>query len=128
MVRLHLRIRRFRRLSAPPTNKKQLRSFLGLVGWYQKFIPNYAEVTVPLTNALREGTPHNVNWENEHLESFSKLKECITSAPVLKAPDFTRPFILQTDASDHAVGAALLQEFHDGLLPVAFVSKKVTAS
>lgn len=77
------------------------------------------------TNALRKGTPNNVKWESEHQEAFLKLKDCITSAPILKTPDFTRPFLLQTDASDYAVGAALLQEFDDGLHPVAFASEKL---
>ena len=113
-------------LSFPhPTTKKQLRSFLGLIGWYQKFIPNYSLITAPLTNLLQKKQPNALRWNEEHESAFEILKKTIVSEPMLRTPDFNLPFVVQTDASETAIGAALLQEFGDGLLPVAFASRKL---
>lgn len=112
------------RQCCPPSNKKKLRSFLGLTGWYQKFIPNYSKITSSLTDLLRRGSPNKLRWESKHQVSFELLKRSITSSPILRTPDFARPFVVQTDASDTAVGAALLQ-FSNGLFPVAFASRKL---
>ena len=68
-------------------------------------------------NALR--------WNEEHESAFEILKKTIVSEPMLRTPDFSLPFVVQTDASETAIGAALLQEFGDGLLPVAFASRKL---
>ena len=113
-------------LKAPvPTTKRQLRSFLGLVGWYQKFIPHYSHVTASLTDLLKTGCPNQLKWRSVHQEAFDRLKRCLTSFPILRAPDFAQPFVVQTDASAFALGAALLQEFEEGLLPVAYASRKL---
>lgn len=111
--------------SPPPITKKQLRSFLGLVGWYRKFIPHFATVTACLTDLLRKGKPNKLNWLPQHHDSFIKLKKLIMSPPILRAPDFKRPWVVQTDASDYAIGAALLQEYDGVLLPLAFASRKL---
>ena len=94
-----------------PTTKKQLRSFLGLIGWYQKFIPNYSHITAPLTNLLQKKQPNVLKWNGEHESAFEVLKKTIVSEPMLRTPDFSLPFVVQTDASETAIGAALLQEF-----------------
>lgn len=110
------------RQRSPPSTKKQLRSFLGVTGWYQKFIPNYSQVTAALTDLLRKGCPSKLRWESEHREAFDYLKKAITSSPVLRTPDFALPFEVQTNATDRAVGAILMQEFRDGLFPVSYAS------
>jgi hypothetical protein len=91
-----------------PTNVKQLRGFLGLTGYYKRFIKSYATIATPLTNLLKK-------------EAFSHLKSAITSAPVLTLPQFNQPFTLETDASGTGVGAVLSQGGH----LIAFFSKKM---
>ena len=108
-----------------PLNKKNLRSFLGLTGYYRSHIKDYAQITVPLTELLKKDKPNTLQWNQPETEAFQKLKECLTTAPVLMNPDFEKPFILQTDASNTAIGAVLSQQFEDGEHPVAYLSKKL---
>ena len=111
----------------PPHTKKQVRSFLGLAGFYRQYVPNFAEVATPLSELTQKGQPDRVIWGNPQEAAFNKLKSILTKAPILKLPVLDKAFILQTDASDVGVGAALLQE-HDGCLhPVAFASKKLVS-
>ena len=113
-------------LQAPiPKTKRQVRSFMGLVGYYRSYIPNFSALAAPLTNLLKKGQPREVKWVPEADVSFQKLKEMLSTHPILRLPDLTRPFILQADASDSGVGASLLQEFDDGKFPVAYASKKL---
>lgn len=107
----------------PPKNIKQLRSFLGMTSFFSKFIADYARIAAPLNNLKRKSVKFKL--EEEQLTSFLELKEKLTTAPVLKFPDFNRKFILRTDASDMAVGAVLLQEYEDGLHPIQFASRKL---
>jgi hypothetical protein len=106
-----------------PKTKKNVRSFLGLIGFYRKFIPNFADIAVPLTDQTKTNVPNKVQWLDIHQESFDKLKGEICKDSVLKNPDFNRKFILQTDASQIGMGAVLQQEFEDGRHPVMFISK-----
>ena len=108
-----------------PQTKREVRAFLGLTGYYRRFIPNYASTATPLTDLTRKTEPTTVKWTRECEVAFKKLKELLCSGPVLRTPDFTQPFIVQTDASDRAVGAVLSQAREDGDQPVAFFSKKL---
>jgi hypothetical protein len=113
-------------LKAPrPVNKKQLRSFLGLVGYFRRFIPNFAAIAVPLTDLTREGTPNELEWEQPQVQAYNALRESLIHPPILRLPDVSRPFILQTDASADGIGAILLQEEQGVKHPIAFVSKKL---
>ena len=95
-------------LEAPkPTDKKQLRSFLGLVGYYRKFIPNFAAIAVPLTDLTRKGTPNRLQWQGPQKLAFKSLKAHIANPPVLQLPDFNKEFVLQTDACNEGIGAIL---------------------
>ena len=109
-----------------PETKTQLRSFLGLVGYYRKFIPNFASVAVPLTDRIRKGEPNRIKWEESQEKAFNTLKHRVTSAPILHLPDLTLIFILRSDASEVGLGAVLLQEKNGEKFPTAYASKKMT--
>lgn len=100
-----------------PADVKELCRFLGLAGYYRKFVRNFAVIARPLHDLLRKG--QLFVWTENHQSAFQALKDVLVSAPVLALPDFTQPFQIQTDASDRGVGAVLLQQGH----PLAFVSK-----
>ena len=111
-----------------PKTKKNVRSCLGLIGFYRKFIPNFADIAVPLTDLTKKNVPNKVKWLDIHQESFDKLKGEICKDSVLKKPDFNRKFILQTNASQIGMGAVLQQEFEDGRYPVMFISKRFSGA
>ena len=110
----------------PPKNKTQLRSFLGSLGYYQKFVKNYAELTEPLTQFLKKTSPDNIPWTDTTLDIFNTLRKILIQQPVLQLPNMNLPFTLQTDASNVGLGAVLLQanqndpEMH---FPVAYASR-----
>ncbi|XP_021346951.1 uncharacterized protein LOC110446237 [Mizuhopecten yessoensis] len=108
-----------------PVTKKQVRSFLGLAGFYRKFIPNFAAISVPLTDLTKKGGANKVVWGESQEIAFNTLKKMLTAGPVLKLADLEQDFILRTDASDTGLGAVLLQEDNDKKLPVAYASKKL---
>ena len=109
-----------------PTTKKQVRSFLGLVGFFRRFIPQFARVAEPLTNLTKKNQPNKITeWTPELDRSFEELKSALTKEPILKLPDLNRKFILQTDASDKAIGAILMQDHEGEKYPVAYASKKL---
>lgn len=109
-----------------PTSKKQVRAFLGLTGYYRRFMPNYADIASPITDLTRKDAPNRVKWTPSCQQAFTSLKNTLCSSPVLRSPDFQRNFILQTDASDRGVGAVLSQRDDDGMdYPIAYFSKKL---
>ena len=91
-----------------PKCVKDIQIFLGGSGYYRRFIKDYATIALPMTNLLK-GTEKFV-WGSEQEESFTKLKDALTSYPILKLPDFSKPFILYTDASNYAMGSVLSQK------------------
>ena len=91
----------------PPTNLEQLRYFLGLAGYYRKFIPNFASIASPLTELTKKDVAFT--WNNSHQAAFLQIKQCLCSAPILAYPQLDMPFILQTDASNVGLGAVLKQ-------------------
>ena len=109
-----------------PSTKKQVRAFLGLTGYYRKFIADYANLAATLTDLTKKDAPNRVKWTTECGHAFQALKDKLCSKPILKSPDFDRQFILQTDASDRGVGAVLCQhDDHAVEHPVAFYSRKL---
>ncbi|XP_062602901.1 uncharacterized protein LOC134264647 [Saccostrea cucullata] len=108
-----------------PETKKQVRSFLGLVGFYRKFIPNFSAIAIPLSDLTKKGNPNRVQWTECHQGAFDSLKQLLCSRPILKLPDMQKPFILRTDAADEGIGAVLLQMEGDEKFPVAYASRKL---
>ncbi|XP_038052264.1 uncharacterized protein LOC119724977 [Patiria miniata] len=110
-----------------PETKKQLRSFLGLAGYYRRFIPNFAALAVPLTDLTRAKEPNRITWGESQEMAFNTLKTKLSTDPILHLPDCSKPFIIRTDASNTGVGAVLLQERDDTgqTFPVAYASRKL---
>ncbi|OMO91168.1 reverse transcriptase [Corchorus capsularis] len=102
-----------------PRNLKALRGFLGLTGYYRKFVRHYATIAAPLTNLLKANA---YEWNEGATKAFELLKKALTSTPILALPDFEKHFEVSTDASNVAIGAVLAQEGH----PIAFFSKKLS--
>jgi len=108
-----------------PTCVHDVRSFLGLTGFYRKFVKQYASIAQPLTDLTRKDAPW-VWRESIEGAAFNQLQTALTSAPVLVIPDPARPYEVFTDASGFALGAVLLQDHGKGLQPVAYLSKKLS--
>jgi hypothetical protein len=101
-----------------PKSQKDIRSFLGITGYYRKFVKDYSKVAYPLIKYLKKNSKVNQN-DKDFIESFEKLKTLLMSEPILKNPDFSKKFTLTTDASNFALGAVLSQNNH----PVAYASR-----
>ncbi|XP_028220447.1 uncharacterized protein LOC114402121 [Glycine soja] len=99
-----------------PRSARALRSFLGLTGFYRRFIRGYASIAAPLTKLL---TLEIFHWTSDAVAAFTTLKQMLTSFPVLRLPDFNLPFTVETDALGTGMGAVLSQQGH----PVAYFSK-----
>jgi hypothetical protein len=101
-----------------PKNISKLRGFLGLTGYYQRFIKNYTHLTTPLSNLLKK---KSFKWDNNVEECFETLKKVMSSTPVLATLDFTKPFVVECDASGIGIGAVLMKYGH----PIAFEIRKL---
>lgn len=106
----------------PPADVKQIQQFLGLAGYYRRFIKNFSAIAKPLTQLLRKGVFFDMTAEC--LSAFEALRDALVAPPVLAHPDFARPFIVTTDASGFAVGAVLKQKDDEGKArPIAYFSQ-----
>jgi len=104
-----------------PRKVKDIQSFPGLVGYYQKFIENFSKIAKSLTKFTKKG--EKFNWTAKQQNSFQSLKEKLTTAPVLNYPNFQREFLVTTDASDYAIGAVLSQGPVGQDRPIAYTSR-----
>ena len=111
-----------------PTNRKELRSFLGLVNYYRKFLDNHAAVVAPLSRLTSAKIPWE--WGATEQQTFDKLKASLVKAPVLAYPDPNRPIKLRTDASGYAIAGVLQQQDPDSLEwhPIGYWSRSMRAS
>ena len=105
-----------------PKTPKEIKTYLGLLGYYRKFIPDFAKLTKPMTKCLKKG--NKVDIKNvEYQDSFEKSKNLLINAPILQYPDFTKQFIITTDASNFALGAVLSQNIDGKDMPIAYASR-----
>lgn len=104
-----------------PKSCKDIKSFLGLAGYYRRFIPNFSKITKPLTGLLKKDVPFI--WGEPQQIAFDTCKTILTTTPILQYPDFTKEFILTTDASLHAIGGILSQGEIGKDLPIAYASR-----
>ncbi|GFU58197.1 retrovirus-related Pol polyprotein from transposon 17.6 [Trichonephila clavipes] len=112
-----------------PTTKKEVRSVLGLMGFYRAYIPNYAEISTPLTELTKKNKPNDVSWGEAEQNSFVKLKELLCEVTSLATPDANLPFQVHCDTSDYGVGCCLTQQDTEGIYrPIAFASQKFNAT
>ena len=109
-----------------PEDVHDIRSFLGLAGYYRRFIPQFARIAAPLTELTKKTVPWR--WSLREGEAFNALKDALLSAPVLQLADAEREYTVTCDASDFAVGAVLSQKHEDGEHPVAYESRKMNSA
>ena len=110
-----------------PSTVKQVRQLLGLTGYYRRFVQNYAKHAEPLFALTKKDA--SFNWNSDCQKAMDLLKNSITSAPVLRFPDFSRPFFIHADACDAGLGAALMQRDDEGRdVAVAYTSQAVHKS
>lgn len=109
-----------------PKTKKDIKSFLGLLGYYRKFINNFAKITKPMTKLLKKDAIINVD-DPEYKTCFEYCKNLLTNEPILIYPDFNQTFHLTTDASNYAIGAVLSQGPVGQDRPVAYASRTLNS-
>lgn len=106
-----------------PKSIEDIRSFLGTIGYYRRFIRMFSEIAQPISSLLSKGTTYT--WGKEQQQAFEALKEAVSKEPTLILPDPSQPYVVTTDASGFAVGAVLQQDHGHGLQPIAYLSKKM---
>lgn len=108
-----------------PQTKKQVRAFLGLAGYYRRFVPDFSAIAAPLTDLTKKSGPNKVQWNTETEAAFQEIVKILCKEPVLAVPDFSKQFILQTDASDIGLGAVLSQMKEGVEHPLLYLSRKM---
>jgi hypothetical protein len=109
-----------------PRNVREVRAFLGLAGFYRRFIRDFSRIALPLTALTRTVTGSGFGWGTQQQLAFVELKQALQSAPILILPNPELPYVMHTDASGFAVGGVLQQDQGKGLQPIAFLSKKMS--
>lgn len=104
-----------------PQNPKQIKQFLGLIGYYRRFIKDFSKFAKPLTSLLKKDVPFI--WNKEQDSSLDYFKDILTKEPILQYPVFSEDFLLTTDASNYAIGAILSQGEIGKDLPIAYASR-----
>lgn len=110
-----------------PKTLKEVRRLLGMIGFYKQFIPNYSTILAPITNLLKKNKSRLI-WSEEAEQALNSIKGILTSPPVLANPDFSKQFVIESDASAVAAGAVLVQYQEGVRRPIAFFSRKFSAT
>jgi hypothetical protein len=92
----------------PPTSVTQVHNFLGLAGYYRRFIPKFSKISMPITELLKKGNKYV--WSNDCDDASKTLKKLLTTSPVVAQPDIAKPFDVYCDASSTDLGCVLMQE------------------
>ena len=114
-----------------PKNVHEVRQFYGLANYYRRFVRNFGQIGAPLAALFKQENGDKrknrpIIWNTSHQFAFERLKQALTNAPVLQQPDPMKPYTIETDASDFAIGYVLMQQGDDGLMhPVAFDGRKL---
>ena len=107
-----------------PQNQRQVRRFLGMSGWYRRFVRDYSSLATPITETLKKN--RKFEFGNEAIDSCQKIKDILTSEPVLVHPDYSKPFIILCDASSTGIGGVLCQKDDEGIeRPIYYYSHKL---
>jgi len=106
-----------------PLTVKDVRSFLGFCNFYRIFIKNFSDIACPLNDLTCKN--EQFIWTDKCNDAFLELKQSCSNYPVLRTPDWTKQFIMETDASGYALGVVIAQEFKDGIHPIAFHSRSL---
>jgi hypothetical protein len=107
-----------------PINQKDVRSFLGYAGYYRRFIENFSKIALPLFKLLAKDI--HFHWNTNCQNAFQKLKDKLSTTPILRGPNWALPFHISTDASDTAIGASLGQKENLMTYAIYFISKNLT--
>ncbi|CAM4666736.1 unnamed protein product [Lepidochelys kempii] len=109
-----------------PHTKKQVQAFIGMAGYYRRFVPHFSAIATPITELCKKGKPDKVVWTEQCQEVLCALTEALVRGPVPANPDFDKPFMVFIDASDMGLGAVLMQEDEKWERhPIVYLSKKL---
>lgn len=110
-----------------PTTATEVKRFIGMCSWYRRFVKDHSTITAPI-NALLKGRKKSqkIHWNEEAEVAFNKIKQSLISAPILATPDFSKPFVIQCDASNVGLGAVLTQKVDNKEAVIAFASRTLT--
>lgn len=110
-----------------PTTAKSLRAFIGMCSYYRRFVENFSSIIAPMTALIgKKKGRDTIEWNNEANISFVNLKKALLNSPLMACPDFSKPFILQCDASSVGLGSVLAQKVDGVEQPIAFYSRLFT--
>ena len=109
-----------------PMTKTDVRTFLGIVGYYRRFIPQFSAHAYPLTEATKKNSPNVIVWTDLMYQSFYYLCNSLSQASALVIPNSHDHFVLHTDASAHGIGAVLSVVRNEGQLPTGYFSRKLS--
>ena len=110
-----------------PGSVKEVRQFLGMAGWYRRFIKNFADLAAPISECLKNPKTR-FKWSEDASKAFKEIKLALISAPILSNPDFSKLFTIQADACNYGVGAVLTQGEGDEETVIAYYSQKLNAA
>lgn len=107
-----------------PTSVSEVRRIIGIFSWYRRFLPDFSSILAPITSLLKKNS--KFVWNDNCANAFRKIKELLVKAPVLTCPDYSKPFVVQTDASGYGIGGVLTQTYPDGDRVICYLSRSLT--